>query len=356
MKILLCGGGTAGHVYPAIAISEIIKRNNPDSEFAYVVTAKGIENELVKYKKYSIEACGLKRKAFISNIRTVLLTIKAIKRSKQILKDFKPDIVIGTGGYSCFPVIYAAHKMGIKTAIHESNARPGKTTLLLSKYLDLIMLNYEESKDYFKDSNKVKAVGTPIREDFIKSECIEKNNKNEIMLLCFGGSLGAEKINECALLIIREIILKKKNVHLLWGCGRREYDKCKLELDKMGADIDRVELKGYIENIPEILPKTDIVICRAGAMSISEMAYNGKCAIFIPSPNVTDNHQVKNAKALANMNAAVMITEDKLEMIVPTLEELINDSSKRKALEDKISEFCNYDSNKMIYNEIIKLI
>jgi len=203
MRVLLCGGGTAGHVYPALAISEIIKRNNENAEFAYVVTKKGIENDLVKYKKYTIYARGVKKKSLTSNIRTLVITLKAIKRSKEIIKKFKPDIVIGTGGYTCFPVLYAAHKLHIKTVIHESNARPGKTTMILSKYMDLILLNYSEAQGYFKDSMNVKVVGTPIRDSFVKYKK-EQGNNNGLTILCFGGSLGAKKINECAILIVKK--------------------------------------------------------------------------------------------------------------------------------------------------------
>jgi UDP-N-acetylglucosamine--N-acetylmuramyl-(pentapeptide) pyrophosphoryl-undecaprenol N-acetylglucosamine transferase len=352
MRLLLCGGGTAGHVNPALAIGETVEKNISDCEIAYVVTKNGIENKLVPYKKYVINVTGLKKKFNIKNIKSAILLIKGINDCKKIIKEFSPDIVIGTGGYSCFPVIYAASKMGIKTIIHESNAYPGKSTRLLSRYADRVLLNCEESIKYFENSGNISITGNPFLIGFLKG-VRENKESNEIVILCFGGSLGAEKINDCAYLICKNILTERKNVKFVWGCGKREYQRCKSMLENI--NVDNVELKEYIYNMPEIISTADIVICRSGAMSVAEMSYSGKCTVFIPSPNVTDNHQFKNAKVLSDKNAAILVEEKDIDTVIPILNELIDNKNKRDELEIKIAESCIRDSNKRILNEIKKV-
>lgn len=352
MRLLLCGGGTAGHVNPALAIGETVSKNIKGSEIAYVVTKNGIENKLVPYKKYTINVTGLKGKFSVKNIKSVFLLIKGICLCKKIIKEFNPDVVVGTGGYSCFPVIYAANKMGIKTVIHESNAYPGKTTRALYKYADRVLLNCEESIKYFKSDNKISVTGNPFLSGFLKS-AKEKEKGNETVILCFGGSLGAEKINDCAYSICKNILSVQNNIRLIWGCGKKEYPRCNKMLENINAD--RVELREYIDNMPEILSIADIVICRAGAMSIAEMSYNKKCTVFIPSPNVTDNHQYKNAKVLSDKNAAILIEEKDIDTVIPVLKELINNKSKREELEKRIGDMCIRDSNKKILEELKKV-
>lgn len=355
MRVLLCGGGTAGHVNPALAIAETIERNNPGSVFAYVVNKNGIENRLVPYKKYVINVRGLKKSVF-SNIKTICLTLKAIKECKEIINNFKPDIVIGTGGYITFPVIYAAHRLHIKTVIHESNAYPGKTTRALSKYADIIFLNFIDSKNYFENKNTVVS-GTPFLKGFLAQNVTKKRSSNIKTVLCFGGSLGAEKINECAIELAKKIMYSKENVRLIWGCGTREYLKCKNKLEQLDLlNEDKITLYDYINNMPQILCEADVVVCRAGAMSIAEMAYNKKCTVFIPSPNVTDNHQYKNAKVLVDNNCACLVEENNINHVTNIVFDLLNDENKRNELSENIGKFCKRDSNKIIYNEIEKLI
>lgn len=356
MRVLLCGGGTAGHVNPALAIAETIEQNIQGSEITYVVTENGIENRLVKYPKYTLKVIGLK-KGIISNIKAVCLALKSVKESKKIIKKFRPDIVIGTGGYSCFPVIYAAHKMGIKTVIHESNAYPGKTTRLLSGYADIIFLNYSESLKYFKNKKAIVS-GVPYLKGFLRNSTDPFAKKTNIKtILCFGGSLGAEKINECAVMICEEVLLKDEGVKLIWGCGKREYSKCKeILLSKGLYGNDRIILRDYINDMPAATAEADVVICRAGAMSIAEMAYNKKCTVFIPSPNVTDNHQYKNAKVLSDMNAAYLIEEKDISAIPKTVKLLLGDKDERIRLSENIGRFCIRNSNKIIFNAITDLL
>ncbi|MBQ3040826.1 MAG: UDP-N-acetylglucosamine--N-acetylmuramyl-(pentapeptide) pyrophosphoryl-undecaprenol N-acetylglucosamine transferase [Clostridia bacterium] len=361
MRVLFCGGGTAGHVNPALAIAQTILKNSPSSEIAYVVTRGGIENKLVPYRKYEINVMGLRRSFSLSNIKAVFLTINAIRESKKIIQDFKPNIIIGTGGYACYPVIYAGHAMGIKTVVHESNAIPGKALKMLEKRVDRIFLNFREAEKYFSCKEKIIHTGNPIREGFsFEEKAIIKSRlgiKEDYVILCYGGSLGARAINDGALEIIENIIKENKNVRLIWASGKREYKEMYYELrNRKFEKMKNLEFCEYIYDMPQKISCADIVICRAGAMSISEMAYAGKCAIFIPSPNVVDNHQFKNAEALSSCSSAILLRESEIFNLSEIVMELLENKEKRNGYERRIKSFSVSDSNKIIYNEIRKIL
>ena len=361
MRILFCGGGTAGHVYPNLAIAETFLRNEPNVRFAYVTTTNGIENELVSFKKYPINVVGLKRVISVKNIKFASSLIKGMKESKKIIQEFMPDIIIGTGGYATFPVIYVGHKMGIKTVIHESNIVPGKAIKALEKRVDKIFLNFEESKRYFKNKDKIIRVGNPLRHGYYSLEKNEARksigiNENNV-ILCFGGSLGATKINEAALELIDNLIKYRKDLLLIWGTGKREYANIQKKLEQRGfSRLKNVRVVDYIRNMPEVLSSADIVICRAGAMTISEVSLCGKCTIFVPSPNVTNNHQYKNAKALYDKGCVALLKEEELYKLTDEVIDLLENSKKRKEMEIAIQEFAMTDANKIIYKEVLKLL
>lgn len=362
MRVLLCGGGTAGHVNPALAIAQTIISNSPSSEIAYVVTKGGIENKLVPFKKYEINVRGLKRSLSFSNIKAIFLTLSAIIESKKIIKDFAPDIIIGTGGYACYPVIYSGSAMGIKTAVHESNAFPGKAVKMLENRVDRIFLNFREAGKYFNAKNKIVYSGNPLRDGFSteigtaeakRALNIEENR----VILCYGGSLGAKAINDGALQIIENLIKHDKSIRLIWATGKKEYKDVYYEIRRRGFDkLKNLEVSEYIYDMPSKISCADIVICRAGAMSISEMAYSGKCAVFIPSPNVVDNHQYKNAEAISSSSGAIMLQESEIFNLTEVVRELLYDDQKRIGFQKRIRAFCVPNSNKIIYNEIRKMI
>ncbi|MBP3495463.1 MAG: undecaprenyldiphospho-muramoylpentapeptide beta-N-acetylglucosaminyltransferase [Clostridia bacterium] len=361
MRVLFCGGGTAGHVNPAIAIAQTIMRNSSDSKVAYVATMNGIENSLVDFKKYHIDIRGMKRRISIENVKTLFLLMDAIKKSKQIIKEFHPDIIVGTGGYATYPVIYAGHKLGVKTVIHESNALPGKATKMLQKKVDKIFTNFKQSERFFKDKNKIINTGNPLRygfETYDKQKTKLKLNVNEkYVVVCYGGSLGARRINESAIDIIDNFIRYSPNVRFIWSSGKRDYyDMKKILVEKRFDKLSNVELHDYIYNMPEIMAMADIVISRAGAMSISELAASGKCAILIPSPNVADNHQYENARVLEENGAAMLITEDRIYTITDVVRDLVSDDAMRLSMEKEISKFHKASANKIIYQEINNLI
>ena len=357
MRALFCGGGTAGHVNPALAIAQTILRNSPSSEIAYVTTKGGIENKLVPFKKYEIEMRGLKRSISISNLKTVFLTVNAVKKCKNIIREFNPDIIIGTGGYACFPVIYAGHLMGVKCVMHESNAIPGKAIKMLEKKVDKIFLNFKQTKNCFSCKSKLIYSGNPLREGFgvlSKEESRKKLGiKEKNVILCYGGSLGAKTINDGALQIIEHLVLDDKNVRLIWASGKGEYKNRYYELRDRGYEnLENLDFSEYIYNMADKIASADIVICRAGAMSISEMAYCKKCAIFIPSPNVVDNHQYKNASVLSEASAAILLPESKMFDLIDILRDLLENPEKRAEYSRRISSFSVDDANKIIYNEI----
>lgn len=361
MRVLLCGGGTAGHVNPALAIAQTILKNSPSSEIAYVTTEGGIENKLVPFRKYEIKMSGLKRKFSISNIKTLFLTIDAILKSREIIKDFKPDVIIGTGGYACYPVIIAGHYMNVKTVVHESNAKPGKALKMLESKVDKIFVNFEQTRNCFKNKSKVIHTGNPIRESFgalDKTSAKQKLDiKEKFVILCYGGSLGAKAINEGALQLIENLISEDANIRFICSSGKKEYNNMYYSLKKSKLDnLKNLEFTDYIYDIADKIACADIVICRAGAMSISEMAYCKKCAIFIPSPNVADNHQFKNAQVLNEASAAILLPESEMFNLTDIVKELLENEEKRNLYSTKINEFCKKDANKIIYNKIKEMI
>ncbi len=363
MRVLLCGGGSAGHVNPALAIGETIQRNLPGSQIAYVVTSTGIENKLVKYKKYSINVKGFKRSASISNFKSAFLLMDAIKKSKKIIKDFCPDVIIGTGGYATYPVVYAGQKMGIKTVLHESNACPGKAIKMLENKVDLIFTNFAESEKFFKNKNRAKIirVGNPLRngfEEYDKEELKERLNiKEKYVILCYGGSLGAEKINNSAIEIIENYIRYQENIRFIFATGKRSYQDVLESLkNKRLNRLKNVSVSEYIYDMPEKMAIADIVISRSGAMTISELAASKKCSILIPSTNVTNNHQMKNAKALEKEGAAIVVPESETYTLIDIIKDLISNNTKRTKMEKNINKFHFPDAKKNIYMKLINLL
>ena len=357
MRVLLCGGGTAGHVNPAIAMGEIIERNEPESKIAYVVTKSGIENELVQYKKYTIDVKGINGISPFSKIKRIALMSKAISECKRIINEFRPDVIIGTGGYATFPVIYAGQKMGVKTVLHESNYYPGKAIKALYKKTDLVMVNFKDTINLLKKNKNVFHVGNPLRKGFEKRDKQKVREKLGIkeryVILCLGGSLGATKINEAIIELIDNYIKYDEGIRLIWSTGKREYEGCKKILQNKRLDKRKnIEALPYIYDMAEKMASADIVISRAGAMSISEISASQKCSILIPSPNVANDHQYKNALLLAKNNAATLIKEDNIYLLTETVRNLIIDESMRKEIEERVKSYHLLDTNKIIYSKV----
>ncbi len=368
MRVLLTGGGTGGHINPALAIADIIKRNVPDAEIAFVGTERGMENRLIPkegYPLYHIEIQGIRRSLSLSNLKTAYLVMTSPHKAKKIIREFRPDIVIGTGGYVCWPLLQAASSMGIPSMVHESNALPGVAVRQLQNKVDVILTNFEATADLLKAKDRIVHVGNPLRSGYGTVDKAEARRALGIpdsvrfVILSFGGSLGAAKLNEAAVDVMRRFSAEREDVMHIHAGGSRGYENAMRLFSGYGlAGNDRLVVKEYIYDMPLHMAAADLVICRAGAMTLTELAKMNKCAILIPSPNVTDNHQYKNAKVLADAEAAILIEEKDLtaDGIADTVRLLADDENARRAMEKNIAPFGSEDAGKRIYEEIVKLL
>lgn len=326
MKLMVTGGGTAGHINPALAIADVVKKKHPDWHLVYVGNPNHMEYKLATKAGYSfigIKVKGFQRKINLKNIsnnvQAIWLLLVANIKVRRILKNFKPDVVIGTGGYVTGPVMNEAAKMGIKTITHEQNAYPGITTKILSKKVDKVLLAVDEAKKYLNKNCNIEVVGNPIRSEILLTDRDVARNKlgiskNAICILSFGGSLGANAINKAVAGLIAKTY-KKPNVYHIHATGKYGVDLFPKFLKAENVFIKgnkNINIKDYINNMDECLAAADIVICRAGAITLSELEAVGRASILIPSPNVAENHQYYNAKVLADAGAAILIEEKNL--------------------------------------------
>ena len=368
MRVLMTGGGTGGHVYPALAIAEIIKANVPDAKIAFVGTKKGIENRLVPaagYELYHVEIQGISRSLSPSNLKTAYLILTSPHKAKKIINEFKPDIVIGTGGYVCWPLLRAAASMGIPSVVHESNACPGLAVKQVQKSVDMILTSFEETAAKLTEKEKIVNVGNPLRLNYELADREEARKKLgipddvKLTVLSFGGSLGASAINNVALHVMKEFSSVRSDIAHFHATGTRFYEEFQKQMTESGVvEGNGVKVSDYLYDMPLYMAAADVVICRSGAMTLAELAMIGKPAILIPSPNVTDDHQYKNAKVIADGNGAFLFRENEKTAVevVDALEALYNDSSLCKNMSSSMAAFARPDAGKRIYSEITRLI
>ena len=361
MRIIFCGGGSAGHINPALAIAEEMKMRDPKCEILFIGREGGFENGIVKKAGIPIKCVkisGIQRRFTVKNIKNILAAIDAVKKAKEIIREFRADAVVGTGGYVSWPVIRAAQMMNIPTVIHESNCSPGLTTKLLAKKCTRVLLNHAETANELKRNDNIQVIGNPMRQDFTKlsrGEARQKLNikKDEIYILSFGGSLGAEKLNDTVISIMKDESASDREIRHLHATGKRYYEK------NEGTRFKNKKKKivPYIENMPLHLSAADIVICRSGAVTLSEIALVGVASILIPSPNVTDNHQYKNAKVISDSGACELIEEKELtkELLNNKIEALANDETKRDTMAKKVKKFALPNSSKLAAENIISV-
>lgn len=322
MKVLISCGGTGGHIYPGIAIADKIRKENPDAQILFVGTKTGMENQLVPaagYEIKGIDARGFDRKKLTNNFKTVRDIITGSGEVGQIIDEFKPDIAIGTGGYVTGPVLLQAHRKGVRCCIHEQNAMPGVANRMVGVFADKIFISFEGAEKYFLHKKRVVLAGNPVRAEFQsldREKCRAELGLSEEdrMILIFGGSLGARVINDEAIQLVHNLEKQERNVKVIFVTGNRYYDEIKAAANGNGDDVlpDFVTLLSYAYNMPQLMCAADIVVCRSGAIAVSEMAACGRPGILIPSPNVTANHQYYNAKALADKGAAILLEEKAL--------------------------------------------
>lgn len=369
MHILFAGGGTAGHINPALAVAQYVAKKHPDAKISYIGKKGGMEERLVAaagFDFYGINVAGFQRKLTVKNIfRNISAAEKVITssaRSKKLLKTLSPDVVVGTGGYVSGPVLRQAAKLGIKTAIHEQNAYPGVTNKMLVPLVDTVMLAMAEAKTRLKLKKTPVVTGNPVREEFLtlskQTSKIELGLPDIPVLLSAGGSLGAAPINKAVLDLIAAK-WKDNNILFLHATGKGGYDEFVKELKARGVDIAAPNLiiKDYIDNMGQCMSAADLVIARAGAITLSELSVCGKPSILIPSPYVAENHQFHNAMSLKRAGAAEVIEEKDLtgEKLTKTVEDIIYNSSKLEQMGSAAKESAIPDASKRIYDEIMKL-
>ena len=370
MRVIIAAAGTAGHINPGLAIANKIKKEEKDSEIIFIGTTRGLENDLVPragYKLKTIDAYGLSKEISIENLKKMYKTFKGLGEAKKIIKEFKPDIVIGTGGYICGATITAAHSLKIPTLLHESNAFPGKAVKMLAKKTNTILVSFEDAVPRIKNCKNVVFTGTPVK---IKKQNYKEEERNRIIygvdleinkpiVLVFGGSQGAKRINDT----IMEIIKNKKNkdYQMIWATGPKQYDIIKEELENLGLNINNIpnmKIMPYIYNMEELMNVVDVIVSRSGAMTITEISNLGKPSILIPLPNVSHNHQLYNAKALENVGAAKIILNDELngEKLNRAVEEIVLDKNVTKKMGENALKISTIDAEEKIYSEIEKLV
>lgn len=360
----MTGGGTGGHVNPAIAIANTIREKEKYSVIAFVGTGRGIENKLVPkfgYDVYHVEIQGLKRKLSLSNIKTAYLAVTSVFKAKKLVKSFKPDVVIGTGGYVCWPVVKAAADMGIPTVLHESNALPGVAVRMLEKYVDIVYTNFEATIGRLKYPEKAVRVGNPLISGFdsqkIDVSAIKDGHKK--LILSYGGSLGAMRVNGEMLKVMRDFSSKHPEILHIHASGAIEKETALNTFKEYGLEkYNNLRLVEYIYDMPEKMAAADLVISRAGAMTLSELAIMKKPCILVPSPNVTDNHQYKNAVELEKKDAALVYEEKELSegVMVKAVESLIFDDEKLRKMGENIGGFAVENTNELIYAGVKKLV
>ncbi|WP_291104754.1 MULTISPECIES: undecaprenyldiphospho-muramoylpentapeptide beta-N-acetylglucosaminyltransferase [unclassified Flavobacterium] len=357
-KFILSGGGTGGHIYPAIAIANELKSRFPDAEFLFVGAKDKMEMQKVPQAGYKIEGlwiAGLQRKFTLQNAMFPFKLIDSLWESRKIIKQFKPNVVIGTGGFASGPLLQMANMLNIPTVIQEQNSFPGITNKLLSKKANKICVAYENLERFFP-KEKMILTGNPVRQDLIdieskREEAIQFFNldANKKTLLVLGGSLGARRVNQLIEKELENIV--SQNVQVIWQCGKLYFE------DYKKYNSENVQVLAFIDRMDLVYATADIVISRAGASSVSELCIVGKPVIFIPSPNVAEDHQTKNAKSIVDKKGAIMIRESELDENFTTIfNSLLNDENQQKELSKNIKQLALPNATKQIVDEIVKLI
>lgn len=369
MHILFAGGGTAGHINPALAIAGYFSEQDKNVKISYIGTANKLEAQLVPeagYDFYTIDIAGFRRsfkpKAIAHNIITVKKAISASMAAKKLLKRLSPDLVVGTGGYVSGPVLRAAAKLHIKTAIHEQNAFPGVTTKMLAPLVDVVMLAMPEAEKYLNPKSKPVVTGNPVRGAFLKLDRAASRKALSLddrpMVLSFGGSLGARPLNEAVAKFIANTYKSGKYIYY-HATGKVGYEPFLSLLKEQGVDInaENLHITEYINNMSDCMAASDVIVGRAGAITLTEIEASGRASLLIPSPYVAENHQYHNAMTLKNRNAAVVIEEKNLsgDVLTSELLKLLDNSEKAEAMGKNAGKMAITDANKRIYDALMKL-
>ena len=371
MRFMFACGGTAGHINPAIAVAGRLKELMPESEFLFVGAKGKMEEDLVPRAGYPIELIeitniqrSLSPAGIKHNVKTAVNVVKSLGISKKLIREFQPNVVIGTGGYVCFPVLKAAQMMGIPTVLHESNAVPGLTTKMLAGGVDVMMVGFEESKAAYEKSASVEVTGTPVRGDFrtYGKEAAKAElgiDPKEKLIVSVWGSLGAARMNEIMADFIADTYADS-DFNLIHAAGRERYDTMMARLNSLcpaGCSRHGYDVRPYIYDMSRVMAAADLVVCRAGASTLAELALMGKPCVLVPSPNVTANHQEKNARVLERAGGAVVLTEQGLNSAVfrDTVLELIGDEKRLNDMEEAMRNAAPDDATERMTDVILNL-
>ncbi|AXT20896.1 undecaprenyldiphospho-muramoylpentapeptide beta-N-acetylglucosaminyltransferase [Flavobacteriaceae bacterium AU392] len=358
-KVILSGGGTGGHIYPAISIANEIKLRYPDTEFLFVGALDKMEMEKVPQAGYKIEGLwisGIQRKLTLKNLSFPFKVLSSLIKSRRLLKTFNPDVAIGTGGFASGPLLQMAVFRNVPSLIQEQNSYPGITNKILSKKAKKICVAYDGLERFFPKEKLIKT-GNPVRQDLlcIEEKCVEakdhyKLKHSKLTLLVLGGSLGARRINE--LIEDKLEFFQTQNIELIWQCGKLYYDEYK-KYNK----LENVQVHAFLNEMNMAYGASDLIISRAGASSVSELCIVGKPVIFIPSPNVAEDHQTKNANAIVEEKGAILIKEEDLEVDFENkFMQLVNSKDKQQELSENIKKLALINATKDIVDEVEKLL
>lgn len=365
MNIILSGGGTGGHVYPAIAIAKKIKELNPSANILFVGTRAGIESKLVRENGFDIEFIsvkGLKRKIDFDNVKRILMALKAQGDVKRIIKKFKPDLVIGTGGYVSGPVLRQASQMGINTVVHEQNSHPGVTNKLLSRTVNLVLTSFEDSHKKFPEVARKKLVmtGNPVRDEILKTTREEARKALNIdsekkMVLCYGGSGGSQEIDDVIKPLIEELI--KIDAAFIFATGEIYFESMKSKLE--GLELKSYQrVLPYLDDMANALAASDLVIGSAGAISLAEITAKGKASVIVPKAYTAENHQEYNARSLEKAGASICITEAELteDSLKHAVMSVLTDDEKLRSMDEASLKMGKPEALMRIYEEIEKYL
>ncbi len=357
MRVIISAGGTGGHIYPALAIIDKIKEQEPDSEFLYIGTHNRMEKDIVPQKGIpfkTIEMYGFNKKNLFKNIKTLRCIFKSFRDCQKMIKEFNPDVVIGVGGYVTVPVIISAKKLGYKTFIHEQNSIPGKSNRYLAKYCDLIGVSFKSSTEYLPKEKTI-LTGNPCSQKAIEVHALVKTelglSSNKKLVLITMGSLGSKTVNKVVIETMDQFA--SKNYEVLYVAGKTVYEKIKD--NKFPSNVKVIP---FYENLVKVMKRTDVMITRAGASTLSELIALEIPTILIPSPYVANNHQYINALDLIKNDATLMIEEKNLtpDTLIKTIDELIDNPVKLKNMKNNLKKLKVVDSASIIYNKLKELV
>jgi UDP-N-acetylglucosamine--N-acetylmuramyl-(pentapeptide) pyrophosphoryl-undecaprenol N-acetylglucosamine transferase len=357
MRVVVAGGGTGGHLFPGIAIAEEFLKRDDQTKVIFIGTQRGIESKLLGglgYELREIDIEGVKGRGIKALMKVVYQIPKSLWQSRCILKQFRPDIVVGVGGYASGPAVFAAHFMSIPTAIAEQNAVPGVTNKILGNFTDKVFVTYEQTKTFFP-STKVIFSGNPVRASLAKQSGKVKEERDYRQLLIFGGSQGAEAINKSIIDMMPQLQRMKSKIHVLHQTGSRQLEEVTRAYEQFGI---QAQVTPFIVDMAKAYADADLIICRAGATSLAEITAAGKAAILIPYPWAVNDHQLKNAQALATEGAAVVIPERDLSgvKLFDAIENLLKDAQKLHQMEENSLRLSKIDAAATIVDNCIKLM